>query len=128
MKKCYYAHTMLSYNSTIEATDIQLLKDLGFEVINPNTVEFILGCKKYVKMYGKSRVMEYFKNIVSHCDLIAFRGLPDGKILSGIAVELGAALQKGMPIIELPCSLEERMIYYPETRQFLTEIGFYKLT
>lgn len=128
MKRCYYAHTMLSYNSTIEAFDIQLLTSLGFEVINPNTDEFILGSKEYVRMFGKSRVMEYFKNIVTTCDIIAFRGLPNGKILSGISAELMAALQNEIPIIELPCSLEERMLIYPETRQFLTEIGFYKLT
>lgn len=34
--RCYYAHTMTSYNSTIEKQDIELLKKLGFEVENPN--------------------------------------------------------------------------------------------
>ena len=125
--KCYYAHTMLSYGSTIEEHDIQLLHGLGLEVINPNCKEISDGMSKYIEKYGRSNVMRYFQDIVESCDIVAFRALPDGTILSGISAELLAAKAAFIPIIELPCSLEKRMTEYPETKQLLLEMGFYKI-
>lgn len=124
--KCYYAHTMTSYGSTIEESDIKLLENLGFEVINPNTPQISEDCQIYIDTYGKNHVMEYFKEIVEDCDLIAFRSIPNGDILSGISAELEAALDNNIPIIELPCSLHMRMMDYPETKQYLIELGHYK--
>ena len=125
--KCYYAHTMLSYGSTIEAQDIKTLEELGFEVVNPNTEEIKAGMEEYVFNYGKADVMNYFDIIVKTCDLIAFRSLPNGDILSGVASEINSAIFHNIPVIELPCSLEARMLLYPETKQFLIEVGHYKL-
>lgn len=125
--KCYYAHTMLSYNSTQELEDIKLLNDLGFEVINPNTPEIQEKVNDFVLLHGKNKVMSFFDEIISKCDLLAFRALPDGKILSGISSEITSAKNYNKPIIELPCSLISRMLDYSETKQFLIEIGHYKL-
>lgn len=124
--KCYYAHTMVSYGSTIEQQDLALLNSLGFEVINPNTPEHAKYCKEYAEVYGKENVMEYFKALVEDCDMVAFRGLPNGDILSGISAELQRAIELNLPIIELPCSIESRMMDYPETKQYLIELGHYK--
>lgn len=126
--KCYYAHTMASYGSTIEAQDIELLESLGFEVINPNQEKYQLGCRAYVATYGWENVMNYFKEVINdECNVLAFRGLPDGKILSGVGAEVAHARFLGYPIIELPCSLDKRIIDYPETKQYLVELGHYKL-
>lgn len=125
--KCYYAHSMLSYGSTIEEYDIQLLQKLGFEVVNPNCKEISDGMNKYIEKFGRNNVMRYFQNIVGSCDVVAFRALPDGTILSGISSELLAAKASFIPIIELSCSLEKRMTEYPETKQLLLEMGFYKI-
>lgn len=124
--KCYYAHTMISYDSTIEQRDIELLEEIGFKVINPNSPKIKKECKEFIEKYGNSRVMEFFEEIVKECDVVAFRGLPDGSILSGISAELKAALQDNIPIIELPCNLSNRMQTYPQTKEFLIELGFYK--
>lgn len=124
--KCYYAHCMLSYDSTIEKKDIELLEKLRFEVINPNTPEISKGCNDYVAKHGKGNVMHYFEKIVSECDVIAFRSLPDGQIPSGVAAEVKAAISWGKMVIELPCSVNKRCQEYPETKEYLTEIGFYK--
>lgn len=126
--KCYYAHTMLSYGSTQEEMDIKLLESLEFEVINPNTPEIKSKLEQFIMEHGKRRIMDFFTDIVTDCDLIAFRSLPSGEILSGIAAELTAASNNNIPIIELPCSLDKRMLQYPETRQLLTEIGYYKVS
>lgn len=125
--KCYYAHTMTSYNSTIEKQDIELLESLGFEVINPNQEKYQKGCKAYTDVHGWNRVMEYFENIVSECNIVAFRSLPNGQILSGVAAEVKYAKLNNYPIIELPCSLEKRYMEYPETKQYLIELGHYKI-
>lgn len=125
--KCYYAHMMISYGSTIEAEDVAMLEGLGFEVINPNHPRTAIACKSFVAMYGNSRVMEFFADIVADCDLLAFRSLPSGEILSGISAEIQEAIKCDIPVIELPCSLNKRMQEYPETKQYLTELGFYKI-
>lgn len=126
--KCYYAHTMTSYGSTIEANDVLLLESLGFEVINPNNRKHSEGCQAYAYKYGKDKVMDYFKMIIStECNMVAFRALPNGQILSGIAAEVKHAVSIGLSVIELPCSLNTRMMEYLETKQYLIELGHYKV-
>ena len=124
--KCYYAHTMTSYGSTIEEQDLELLKKLGFEIINPNTDKISKGVDKYIDFHGANKVMGYFEKIVAECDVIAFRSIPGGRLLSGVSAEVQIALELHMPIIELPCSLQTRMMDYPETKQYLIELGHYK--
>lgn len=124
--KCYYAHTMVSYGSTIEQMDIELLESLGFEVINPSSPDIAQGCKDYVFNNGASNVMSYFKDIIDTCELVAFRALPNGDILSGIAAEVEHAIVAGIQVIELPSSVRKRMMDYPATKQYLIELGHYK--
>jgi hypothetical protein len=117
---------MTSYGSTIEQQDVKLLEKLGFEVINPNTPEIQIGCDEHIESYGRETVMNYFRDIVEECDVLAFRAIPNGDILSGIAAEVQHALDWNIPVIELPCSLQSRMMDYPETKQYLIELGHYK--
>lgn len=126
--RCYYAHCMLSYNSTVEKQDIELLEKLGFKVSNPNQEKYSKGCKEYAIIHGNDKVMDYFKEIISYeCDIVAFRSLPDGSIPSGVAIEVQHAISIGYPVIEIPCSINKRCQDYSETKQYLTEIGFYKI-
>ena len=131
MKKqlvCYYAHPMPTYNSLIEKEDIKLLNDLGFEVFNPNTEEIQKACNTYVKLHGKENVMTFFeKLILEHCSVVAFRALPNGDILSGVASEVDVALKNYIPVIELPRRIKERSMDYPSTKRYLIESGFYKV-
>lgn len=126
-KKCYYAHTMLSYGSTIEEQDIKTLETLGFEVVNPNQDWVQKECNAYAEKHGSNNVMAYFKQLIDSCEVIAFRSNPDGNILSGVSYELQHAKEKKIPIIELPCSLDSRMWDYPKTKQYLIEVGHYKI-
>lgn len=130
MKKlvCYYAHTMTSYGSTIEASDIQLLESLGFDILNPSSEEIQLGLKEYIEKNGTANVMEFFRNVIyEKCDMLAFRSIPNGQILSGVAKEITYAQDLGLPIIELSCSIAKRSMEYPETKQYLIELGHYKI-
>ena len=125
--KCYYAHTMTSYDSTIEEQDIELLEKLNFEVVNPNTEETQSNVDEYIKKHGKDKVMDYFGLIIDDCDLVAFRSIPTGEILSGVAFELNHAYVTDKPIIELPCSIQKRIWDYPTTKKYLIELGHYKV-
>lgn len=124
--KCYYAHPMMTYGSTIEEKDLNLLEQLGFEVINPNCEEHQEGCKLYALSHGVKNIMQYFEDIVKTCDVVAFRALPDGNILSGCAAEIQEANRLNLPVIELPRQLEKRFMNYPDTKQYLIESGHYK--
>lgn len=75
--KVYYAHSISIYNTPQEQRDIDLLKSIGFDVVNPNQEIHDKGYKK--------RGMQYFVDLVNECDLIAFRSHPDGSIPAGIA-------------------------------------------
>lgn len=125
--KCYYAHTMVSYNSTVEEKDVELLNYLGFDVINPNIQEHRNGLDAYVLKNGKQNVMQYFAEIVKNCDVVAFRSNPDGSILSGIGAELETAFDLNIPIIEMPNFSCRKFMNYPETKKYLTELGHYKI-
>lgn len=125
--KCYYAHSMMSYGSTIEQMDIKLLEKLGFEVENPNQPKYQKGCKDYVNVHGFSKTMDYFGDIILECDILAFRSLPDGTIPSGISYEINKAKEYNIPVIEIPCSLSKRMMDYAQTKEYFTEIGHYKV-
>jgi hypothetical protein len=123
----YYAHTMLSYDSTIEAADVELLQRLGFQVINPGENHHQERLNTYIDAFGEQRQMGYFMRLIEECDALAFRALSDGTILSGIAKEIEKAQEMGIPVIELPCRIRQRSLDYPETKEFLYEIGFRKV-
>lgn len=120
MKKVYYAHPMYLYNKPQEVRDIKLLERLGFEVVNPNSEPYI--SEYQVEIDAGRHNMDYWVKLARSCDLIAFRGNPDGSILSGVGAELKENIE--MDIIELPSMIKKRAITDVDiTRQFLKEIG-----
>ena len=124
--KCYYAHTMISYGSTIEQDDIKLLENLGFLVINPNSEIIQSNFETYKQKYGSDSPMEYFKKVIDECDIVIFRALPHGKIPSGIADEVQHALDHHIPVLELPVNTKKRMMSYSETKDYYITLGYYK--
>jgi hypothetical protein len=118
--KVYYAHCLAIYNTPQEERDIKLLADMGFQVENPNQKHHSDAYLK-IRQEGGSP-MEYFTDLVQQCDAVAFRGLPGGLIPAGVFKEVSIALEKEMPVIELPCYFN-RATSVEETRTFLKEIG-----
>jgi len=108
-KKVYYAHCASIYNTPQEKRDIELLQGLGFDVVNPNDPK-----------HQKASSMGYFIKLALSCEILAFRGLPDGRIPAGIATEI---FQFDGYIIELPSGLFHRKISVEETREYLMEVG-----
>jgi len=120
MKKIYYAHCQAIYNTPQEKRDVDLLEELGFEVINPNAPEHIGAVQKMKSREPHINVMEYFYSLVKQCDALAFRALPDGSIPAGVGGELN---NLSIPVIELPSGISRRVLTVDQTREYLKEIG-----
>lgn len=110
----YYAHSLSLYDTAQEARDIMTLKKMG-EVINPNSDEHQNG----YKLSG----MDYFDDVVAKCDALAFRAHPDGAIPTGVLKEINFAMNRYLPIIELPSGIERRSLTVSQTREYLRESG-----
>lgn len=103
--KAYYAHPIALHKSDIEKKDLKTLRALGFEVINPSL-------KKYSTLQ-----MNDFVKLATSCDLVAFRSFDDGKVGSGMWLEIKAAKEAGIPVIELGSFLDNRVLTRNETRE-----------
>ena len=113
--RAYYAHCKLIYNRPQEERDMQLIRKLGFEPINPAAVEYI-GMWDAMGMDAK----EHFADM---CDLIIFRGLSDSSIPAGVLKEIEAFEKRGKPVMEIPCGITRRGLTVEQTREMLREMG-----
>jgi len=119
--RVYYAHCQSIYGTKQEERDINLLQQLGFEVLNP-------GEEKHGKIANEMKArgenaMPYFEGLVSQCNVLAFRALPDGRIPAGVVKEIGKAKDTNKAIFELPSRIAGRSIGVEETREYLMETG-----
>lgn len=117
--KAYYAHCMALYNTPQEKRDIQLLQELGFEVVNPGSAEIAAA----VKDLPSGEAMAYFERFADECDVIVFRGLPGGAIPAGVAKELQWFADRGKGAIELPTFALRTRLDRDATRLYLREVG-----
>ncbi len=101
----YYAHPMALYGSPVEKKDLKTLVALGFKIINPALPQY------------RDYQMDDFVNLARRSDVVAFRSFEDGKVGSGVYLEVMAAMQGGIPVIELTPFLPGRVLNRNETRQ-----------
>lgn len=113
--KIYYARPINLYNSPQDGRDIELMQQLGFEVLNPNKAE--------LKERYKTEGMDVFLQAVTDCDALAFRSFPDLSISAGVKKEIDRAIELGKPIIELPTITVKRVLSVDDTREYLRCIG-----
>ena len=112
----YYARCMSIYGTPQEKRDLELLRKLGFDVIEISAEEAETG----YKTYG----MGYFTDIITaRADLLAFRALPDGSIPAGVSTEIACAIEMKKPVIELPSGLQRRTLSVELTREYLQNVG-----
>lgn len=89
--RIYLAHPMGTYGSTRERRAIALLEDAGFTVVNPRE-------RQYGALCGKG--MDRWKRLAAECDAVAWLPFPDGRVGSGMRLELVAAAKLGKPLFE----------------------------
>lgn len=114
--KIYYAHCIAIYNTNQEQRDLETLRQLGFEPVNPNEPAHEDG-------YNHCG-MDYFLKFVGLCDAVVFRAMPDGSIPAGVAKEVGWFIKAGKPVIELPSCITRRALGVESTREALRECGY----
>ncbi len=103
--KAYYAHPIALYHSAVAKKDVRTLRALNFQVVNPSDAKH------------KRLSIEGFIKLSRQADLIAFRSFGDGKVGSGVALEVGAAMRDGKPVVEMTPCLVDRVLSRNETRQ-----------
>ena len=124
--KCYYAHCMSIYGTPQENRDVATLKELGFDVVNPNSPEIQAKVQEMKDNHASSHgIMVWFSNLVETCDALAFRAVPGPGlgIPAGVAKEVDKAIRCNMPVFELPCGIIRRGMSVEETREYLREAG-----
>jgi hypothetical protein len=113
--KIYLARPISLYNTPQDARDINLLKQLGFDVINPN--------KEALQERYKTEGMDVFLQAISECDALAFRSFPNLQITAGVAKEIDKAVELNKPVIELPTIITGRILSVEDTRTWLKYLG-----
>ena len=79
--KIYYAHCTMLFDTVQETKDLEILENLGFEIVNPNM--------PYHKKGYEQRGMNYYiEDVLPECDGIAFRALPGGALSAGVSTEV----------------------------------------
>ena len=111
-KRVYYAHYMGIFNTEQEAYDIEVLKFLGLEVVNPNNPALQ---DAFDKMHEAGATNEeafttVFLSEVEKCSIFAFKALIDGRIPNDVGLELAYAIENKKVIIELPNGMTGRFI------------------
>lgn len=123
-KKIYYAHSMHLYGSAQEQRDITLLESMGFTVINPSSPGVQNDFKKHNESNpNREDYMDFFAEVINHCDFVAFRPHIDGSIPSGVGYEIKKALEFNKGVIELPNLDSRRFLSVEDTRLILGYLG-----
>lgn len=121
-KVIYYAHSVGIYGSEQEKRDIELLKSLGFVVVNPNE-SWIEDNVRAAKAKDPDNIMKVFDGILDKCDGLAFRSHPDMKIGRGVWYEINYIRNQNKFIIELPNLISTRALSLEDTREYLKILG-----
>ena len=115
MRLAYYARPMSIYKTPQEDRDKQLIKQLGFDVVEINTSE--------IQAQAKEHGMLVFKDLVRGTEALFFRAFFDGSIGAGVAQEIALAAEINLPIVELPSKIKRRTLNVEDTKAALAELG-----
>ena len=116
MNTAYFARPMSQYKNKQDNRDLDLIQDvLGYNVILITT--------KLVQLGAKEQGMSFFKPLVESADILFFRAFADGSIGAGVHQEIMWALDRGIPVLELPTGLHRRQLSATATREMLTLLG-----
>lgn len=134
----YYAHCLALYGTAQERRDLETLATLFPHALVHNPADAFIDsqCRAVRERFNvdvtfranytddSDAVMEeVFKPLVQRCQLLVFRGTPEGSITSGVAREIRYAEAAGIPVLELPSGLYQRMLCKTATREYLREVG-----
>ena len=102
MMKIYYAHPIKTYGSKTESDDIAKIKEFmsdieDVEIINPSDKEIQKEYDEWKETKSpEDHAMRFFKQIISDCDGLIFRGET-----SGVKYEIKKAIEFGIPVMDV---------------------------
>lgn len=114
-KKAYFARSIDFYDTPIDNRQIEVLGELGFEVVDPKD---IFDKEEYDK-----DGMNIFFNEIKKCDVLVFRANKDEKITAGVRKEIHCAWDHNIPTLEFPSTIWTRSLNVEETRKYLEKVG-----
>ena len=93
-KMIYFAHAICTYGSEEEEELIEQIKNFfpDLEIVNPGSIDNI----PETMLDG----MEFYKRVVNKCDILIFSRL-NGKVTSGVGIEINHALLKKKTVYEI---------------------------
>ena len=99
---------------------VQMLRDMGFEVIDPGSSKFEAHVKK-MKARGKTskQIMDFFVRIVKKCDGLAFSPAKFNTVSAGAWKEIQTMKAKGGFVIQMPDFSSLKHMSVAETRNFI---------
>lgn len=95
--RVYLAHPMGTYGSDREQQAIELLTKAGHEVINPRERQYSQACGKHMARWVR---------LAAACEAIALLPFKDGRMGSGMKMELDAAVLAGLPVIQISAAVD----------------------
>jgi hypothetical protein len=112
--RVYLAHPMGTYGSVCESQAIALLESAGHEVINPRERQYGKACGKHMTRWAR---------LASACEAIALLPFTDGKMGSGMKIELEAAVRAGRIILHIaPAANSFAVLSAPPDARFFLDI------
>ena len=124
MNTAYYARCQAIYGTPQEVRDIELIRDLGYRVLEFPAQDTIDAMKEFHRNNPDWNVMDhFFLPIVRGANVLFFRALPGGAIPAGVAKEIEYANNLSTPVLELPTFAMRPILDVNDTRLYLKEIG-----
>lgn len=109
MKKIYFGHSRMTYNTQMEKDAINLIEKLypGYEIVNPNIPEHQEGCWFSIdgeKLPGKE--IGYFLRLSDDCKIGCFLQYYKDKWSAGSAAEVNHMIDAGKPVFQVNLEFE----------------------
>jgi len=91
----YFAHPINTYKTEIEDAALNIIKaELGDKVINPGDDFYQSTFAKY-RLEHPDSYMDFFKDLVSKCDIVAYLPFRDKRIGAGAWFEAKEMMSRG---------------------------------
>lgn len=120
----YYSHGMHIFDTPQETRDIDIIKALGYSVMNPNVEYAAYQFNEALQTMDYPEAFEYvFGAMIKDSDIVIFRSHPDGSIPFTTSKEIELAEKFDKIVIELPSGILKRKLNIDETEEYLKEIG-----
>lgn len=105
-EKLYFAHPTSTYETKYEAICISIIKEYGFNVLNPGEKAQQEDFKRF-RENNPIDYMKYFKFLVNTCNGLAYLPFSDGKIGAGIKYEAEISHKNGGDIYEIDMKMRK---------------------